>query len=142
MPQVTLDDVIDAHAQPLLLKSDTQGFELAVLAGAAGLLRRRVARFLLIELSHLLLRSAGASPRQLLDAIANAGYDCTMLAFWGPYISQTANVVQHKRLPLPRELRCREDGVLSFDELSALLARVPPTNRSGWTDLLCWPSNG
>ena len=140
--QVTLDEVIDEHAQPLLLKSDTQGFELAVLGGAARLLKRRVARFLLIELSHLLLKSAGASPRQLLDALATSGYDCTMLAFWGPYISQSANVVQYKHLPLPRELRCRADGVLSFDELSALLARVPPTNRSGWTDLLCWPTNG
>ena len=63
-----------------------------------------------------------------------------MLSFWGAYVSMTTGNVQYKPVPLPVDLRCRSSGVLSFDELSELLANVPPTNRSGWTDLLCWPA--
>ena len=33
-----------------------------------------------------------------------------------------------------------ETEISHVDELSALLARVSPLNRSGWTDVLCWPA--
>ena len=82
-----------------------------------------------------------------------------MLAFWGAYVSQSTGHIQHKIMPLPPQYRCRPSGVLSFAELSALLAPRPvafdendegmkaaarngsyaTTKRPGWTDLLCWP---
>ena len=128
----------------------SEGFELSMLRGARRMLRSRVAKLLLLELSHLLLTSAGGSPRELLEAVASAGYDCTMLAFWGPYVSQSTGHIQHKMMPIPLEYRCRPSGVLSFEELSGLIAPRPvafdanagngtSTLRSGWTDLLCWP---
>ena len=121
-----------------------------MLRGARRTLRSRVAKLLLLELSHLLLTSAGGSPRELLEAVASAGYDCTMLAFWAPYVSQSTGHIQHKMMPIPLEYRCRPSGVLSFEELSRLIAPRPvafdanagngtSTLRSGWTDLLCWP---
>jgi hypothetical protein len=132
-----------------------------MLQGASRTLRNRVATLLLLELSHLLLTSAGASPMEMLEAVADAGYDCTMLAFWGAYVSQSTGHIQHKIMPLPPQYRCRPSGVLSFAELSALLAPRPVAfdhsrndphlgrgpngtstttmKRSGWTDLLCWP---
>ena len=141
VPQVTLDEMVPESATPLLLKSDTQGFEMAVLEGATNLLRRRAARLLLLELSNKLLRDAGASPRQVLDLVSDAGYDCTMLAFWGPYISEITGTLRFKTMPLPHEYLCRTNGVLSFEEVSDFLARpVGETNRTGWTDLLCWPA--
>ena len=140
VPQLALDDVLPSDRRFLLLKSDTQGFEAAVLKGASRLLRRRATRFLLIEVSHLLLHGAGSSPSELLTTISSAGYDCTTLAFWGAYVSMSTGAVQYKPMPLPSALRCRPSGVISFAELAALLARVSPTNRSGWTDVLCWPA--
>ena len=52
-------------------------------------------------------------------------------------------MVEFKQLPLPAEYLCRASGVISFGELSELLARTklaPWQNGTGWTDLLCWPA--
>ena len=64
-----------------------------------------------------------------------------MLAFWGPYISEITGTLRFQTMPLPHEYLCRTSGVLSFEEVSDFLARpVGETNRTGWTDLLCWPA--
>ena len=148
--QVSLDDVLELvpgapvyRQRILLLKSDTQGYELDVLFGATNILMRHAARLLLLELSHKLLHDAGASPLQLLNEVSNAGYDCTMLALWGPRLSPSTGMVEFKQLPLPAEYLCRASGVISFGDLSELLARTklaPWQNGTGWTDLLCWPA--
>ena len=46
--------------------------------------------------------------------------------------------------PDPASPQCpnREADTLSFTALYERLKRVPPTGRSGWTDLLCFPADG
>ena len=109
--QVSLDDVLELvpgapvyRQRILLLKSDTQGYELDVLFGATNILMRHAARLLLLELSHKLLHDAGASPLQLLNEVSNAGYDCTMLALWGPKLSPSTGMVEFTQLPFARRV--------------------------------------
>lgn len=131
VPVVTLDSEVGDNQSILLLKTDTQGFEVDVLAGAKLLLQQKVPRFLLVELSHYLLTSAGTSPLQLMELIATFGYVCAHLAFHGP---TPGGKSKFGLLPVLPEF----ERVMSFAELASLLKTFPPHGRPAWTDLLCW----
>ena len=129
----TLDHELP-NSPVLLLKTDTQGFELGVLQGAASMMQRGMVRLLLIEMSHELLNNAGASPLQLMRHVASAGFVCTYLRFF------SAVDRKHRRYgprPPPPSALGRS---LSFEQMDDLLQSLPPHNTSAWTDLLCWPS--
>jgi len=130
VPMVTLDDELP-NASMLLLKIDTQGFDMDVLQGAARLLQRRAARLLLIEMSHELLNRAGSSPLYLMQHIARTGYVCTFLRFFVGIPNH-----RYRRIPTPLGLITRRS--VSFEIMDQLLGALPPSNKSGWTDLLCW----
>lgn len=149
IPVVTLDETVPPHASVLLLKTDTQGFELGVLRGADRTLRAARPRVLLIECSaHLLATASGrSSPSyhdkvhaviELLQTVASYGYACTHLGVFRPFDSHLAGgKIGHmfKKGPLPGAIT----DTVTFAQLAAAISCMLPTNRSGWTDLLCWP---
>jgi len=142
VPVVRLDEEISPAETNFILKTDTQGFEMQVLKGAAGLLARRAVRLLMIELSNGLLKAQGSSPLKLMRWVAARGYDCTYVRFFAAQLVKAGGKMRKIRyapVPLPPSLRQRPS--VPFDELADLLKHVPPSNRSGWTDLLCWPAN-
>jgi FkbM family methyltransferase len=76
----TLDTFV-GEKRVLLVKLDVDGHELGVLRGAAGVLRRdRPAIFM--EYSPAYLRDVGASPREIRELLAAAGYD--RITMWDP----------------------------------------------------------
>ena len=103
--------------------------------GAKALLRRKGARLLLVEASHLLLNQQHSSPLELMRLIASYGYVCTYLRMFAGR-ETTAHHPVFARAALPPALHNRLS--VPFEEMDAILASVPPTNMSGWTDLLCW----
>lgn len=130
----TLDEELP-NASVLLLKTDTQGFDLGVLRGAASLMQSGRVRLVLIEMSHELLNLAGASPLQLMRHVASAGFVCTYLRFF--------SLVDRKRKrygPRPTPQGVLAARSLSFEQMDNLLESLPPYNTSAWTDLLCWYS--
>tara|TARA_B110001452_G_scaffold68818_1_gene55436 strand:+ start:358 stop:1272 length:915 start_codon:yes stop_codon:yes gene_type:complete len=138
VPVVRLDDEVPLAERDLILKTDTQGFELNVLRGAHHMLGR--VRLLMLEMSNGLLKAQGASPFELMQWVAAHGFDCTHLRFF----SMKARRARGRRarfgpVPLPPLLHHRQ--TVSFQEMDALLRRTPPFNHSGWTDLLCWRAN-
>lgn len=133
VPVTTLDNEVSDGQSILLLKTDTQGFEMDVLSGAKRLLQNKVPRLLLVELSHYLLTKAGSSPVQVMELIAQYGYVCTHLDFHG-VVREGKSGREFGVLPTPDQFR----RPLAFSELASLLERYPPDGYPGWTDLLCW----
>ena len=105
---VTLDAVVQAHARVLLLKIDTQGYELSVIEGARRLLLSRRISLLLIECSPYLLASTASgdgnptyeakvkATLQLLRKISSYGYACTHLAVFYPIDAKTGKYYMDK----------------------------------------------
>ena len=60
VPLVRLDGQVEPHESVYLLKSDTQGHEMGVLRGAAGLFASGRVRFVLVEMAIRLLQSGNA----------------------------------------------------------------------------------
>lgn len=129
VPVITLDSEVGDGQSILLLKTDTQGFEMDVLAGAKRLLRNKVPRLLLVELSHYLLNKAGSSTLKLMEFIAQCGYVCTHLTFHGPKKEKGFGLKT-----TPDQFR----RPLAFSEMASLLKHFPPEGKPAWTDLLCW----
>ena len=140
VPILTLDETVPEDQPVLLLKTDTQGFEMGVLRGARRLLTRRAVRFLIVECSPYLLGRNGATPRDLMRLVAGFGYACTHLAFFRPKVKP--NQWEQGILRFPQDPQCpaQEAATITFDAFERILRRVPPTNRSGWSDLFCWPA--
>jgi FkbM family methyltransferase len=68
------------------LKLDVEGYEPAVLRGAAGLLKRQAIGTILFEWCPPLLRRAGFDPRELLDELHAAGYGVFEIAEAGEVV--------------------------------------------------------
>jgi len=143
VPVVRLDAAVEQNfaRRPIVLKTDTQGFEMSVLRGAGSLLSQGRVRLLFVEMSSGTLRAHGSSPAQLMGFLHDHGYDCTHLGISAArrrprgfyYVSRTFPAVV-------AALDVHE--TVEFGALDAFLARVPPDKLSGWTDLLCWPWRG
>jgi FkbM family methyltransferase len=132
VPVVRLDDVLPDTTDGFMLKTDTQGFEHLVLAGAKELLARRRARLLLVELSEGLLRAQGSSPFALMSTIADHGYDCTHLRFFGGRRLPSGKVSgPFGGRAIPHAIV--NQSTIPFEQMAAILPALP-----GWTDLLCW----
>jgi len=140
MSQEALDSV---H----VFKTDTQGYEGAVLRGSHDLLHRpNHPRFLLVEYSHYLLTTAGTDPREILKMIYSAGYVCTHLRYHHP-VGTTRTFGYVDSPPM-----MRQGGVTAtFDETVRSIGpdhglwsignqalETSLQNRPGWTDLLCF----
>lgn len=74
---VTIDDYVDHHhlANVALIKIDVEGFELRVVRGAKGTIRRDRPRVICEVLPSLLSR-ASTCPAELFDEMASLGYSC------------------------------------------------------------------
>ena len=131
VPVRRVDDLVPAGEDILLLKTDTQGYELSVLKGAVELLARRVC-FLMVEFSYGLLGASGTDPLELLHFIYDRGFVCTYMAYHTMRKSGTYGIV-------------KEDPVFTQDsvpfgrfvESLRTLSSSEAAGRSGWTDLLC-----
>ena len=69
---VTLDEVVLPHIDPesmIVLKIDTQGWEMDVLRGAAELLRTRGVRYIVAELGPYILCERGVNPIEILETL-------------------------------------------------------------------------
>ena len=132
VPVAKLDDELPNSAV-LLLKTDTQGFDLGVLQGAALLMQRGLVRLLLVEMSHELLNLAGTSPLQLMRHVASAGFVCTYLQFFS-----VVDLKKRRYGPRPTPPSVLRARSLSFEQMDDLLESLPPYNTTAWTDLLCW----
>ena len=73
VPMVALDDVVAAGRTVALVKVDAEGFESAVVAGAARMLRERSVIAWIVEVNGLGQRY-GSADETLLDAFRAAGY--------------------------------------------------------------------
>lgn len=133
VPVVTLDDTVklDATQDIMLLKTDTQGFELGVLKGAAKVLRTRRPHFLLVELSRSLLRRAGSSPLELMQLIDGFGFTCVHLA-----VHEMVTGASPPRGRIVTEWNASSYTSIPFENVEDMLTH----GRTGgvWTDLLCW----
>lgn len=113
----SLDTVFLPRPESLLLKTDTQGHELAVLKGAHRLITAGRIPYLILEFDPSLLRKAGTDPLQFLEWLAAVGYNCFDLS-WEPMKPDT------KPYPL----------VMGFQDFApALFAHAS----YGYTDLFC-----
>ena len=137
VPVLTLDGLEskgELEGEVLLLKSDTQGFEMHVLRGASRLLSQRRVHLLMVEMSSYLLKRAGDSALGLMRLLDEMGYACTHLSFW----SKRKNPPTFKPLKTPRLPLLHGRHSLPFEEVACALQHLPPLNSTGWTDLLCW----
>lgn len=133
VPVVTLDEVVPKDREILPLKTDTQGFEMGVLEGAQEMLIQRRPHLLIVEMSYGLLGRAGSSPLKLMQKIDGYGYVCSQTQFFGrPSLSDPERT---GRIPWER---VAYEGSISLQEMHDRLKSLPPNNKSGWTDLLCW----
>lgn len=122
----------------IVLKSDTQGFELEVLRGARRLMAQRAIALLFVEVSSSLLRNQGTSALRLMHWIRMRGYDCAHLRLAARVTPKGRSPVRFSVIDLPAPLLGR--ATIGFDELARVLQHAPPANMSGWTDLVCWPA--
>lgn len=128
-----LDDVL-ANQDVFLLKTDTQGYELNVLKGAARLLRDGCVRFMLVEFSYGLMQHSKTDPFALLNFIYDHSFVCTYMAYH-TLLKDRTSYGMVKQYP-----NFHQDAV-SFEEFIASLEHVSTSSTagvSGWTDLLCW----
>eukprot|EP00413_Alexandrium_margalefii_P032202 CAMPEP_0204568152 /NCGR_PEP_ID=MMETSP0661-20131031/37014_1 /ASSEMBLY_ACC=CAM_ASM_000606 /TAXON_ID=109239 /ORGANISM="Alexandrium margalefi, Strain AMGDE01CS-322" /LENGTH=280 /DNA_ID=CAMNT_0051576141 /DNA_START=261 /DNA_END=1100 /DNA_ORIENTATION=+ len=81
VPVTTLDsELLPSHAGRVdILKSDTQGHELAVIRGARKLLQGGGVTFVLAEFDPWLLRNSGASAAELLSELHALGFSCLVV---------------------------------------------------------------
>jgi FkbM family methyltransferase len=122
-----------------LLKTDTQGYEMSVLEGAAQVLKKGNVRFLLIEFSYSLLKKAGTSPIDLINYVYDHGYMCTYLGFH----TVTQMVKGKPFFSMVDAPQFNKDELsVSFEMfVKSLEIVVAPDARyktSGWSDLFCW----
>lgn len=131
IPVSRVDDLVPSDEDILLLKTDTQGYELSVLKGAVKLLAGRV-KFLMVEFSYGLMRASGTDPMELLNFIYDRGFVCTYMAYHTMLKSGTYNIVEG-------EPAFTQDSV-PFDRFVESLRAISSAEAagvSGWTDLLC-----
>ena len=133
-----VDDLVPGSLPIFLFKTDTQGYELDVLAGAENLLRSNQVFLLLVEFSYGLLTNAGVDPVALLEHIYDLGFVCTYMAY-------------HTRLESPGDMNVYgivkyfggaddNSSSVSFDIFVDSLRKIEAPGAagvSGWTDLLC-----
>lgn len=74
VPVVRLDDVVPSDRNVHLLKTDTQGFELNVLRGAAGLLSAKRVRYIYAEFWPKSMRQNGQDPADVFRLLQCHGY--------------------------------------------------------------------
>lgn len=76
VPVLVLDAFCAEHGVTSVgfLKADVEGYELAVLKGADGLLARKAIAFVYLEVIHEALENAGASAAELFDYLDGHGY--------------------------------------------------------------------
>ena len=74
VPAVTVDALARRFGQPTHLKIDVEGFEEAVLRGAAAVLRNAEPPAVFLELHHRMVRERGLDPAGALDLLASCGY--------------------------------------------------------------------
>lgn len=130
----TIDEAIKEH-EILLLKSDTQGFEKEVLAGANKVFSRGKVRFLIMEVSYILLRLHKTTEMDLLQTLYGWGYVCTYLAWHGVVGERMNGEYQYGIIPNPRF----NGSFVSFNEFSLYLSpEGNPSGKGAWTDILCF----
>ena len=88
---VTLDGLVDDKrpSRPSLIKIDVQGAEMLVLTGAHDILRDAKPA-LFVELSEEPLRKFGSSVSEILEHLAQGGYQAFWLVETGPPVAATA----------------------------------------------------
>lgn len=131
IPVSRVDDLAPDGEDILLLKTDTQGYELSVLKGAVKLLATRV-HFLMVEFSYGLMGASGTDPLELLHFIYDRGFICTYMAYHTMLKSGTYGTV-------PTEPDFTQDSVpfARFVESLRTVSSLEAAGHSGWTDLLC-----
>lgn len=126
-----LDDEVPPDTRNILLKTDTQGYEMQVLRGATGLLKRGAVRLVMVEVSSGLLRNQGTTPLELMRFLAANSFDCTYMQFF-----TSKKPGDWRPVPLPPLLR--RSPTVTFEEFDELLHHMPPYYRNASTDLVCW----
>jgi len=131
IPVSMVDDLVPSGEDILLLKTDTQGYELSVLKGAVQLLARRV-HFLMVEFSYGLMGASGTDPIELLHFIYDRGFVCTYMAYHTKLKSGAYSIVQEQPV-------FTQDSVsfARFVESLRTVSSPEAAGVSGWTDLLC-----
>ena len=132
VPVRRVDDLIQSRDEIFLLKTDTQGYELNALKGAARLLNEGRVRFLMVEFSFGLQKASGTSPFDLLEFIYDRGFICTYMAYH--------TLLKTKKYGIVGDAPGFSQETVSFEEFveSLRIVRAPETaGVSGWTDLLC-----
>lgn len=112
---------VASDAEIALLKTDTQGFELEVLTGAAGAFANRQIAAVLVEFDPKLLRTREIG-LGVLDKLVGYGMQCVHLAFSGRK-SAVEEKPRFPELPISAENRGR-----FYDFVVA---------QGGWTDVFC-----
>ena len=132
----TIDLTIPKNKTTLLLKTDTQGYELQVLKGASQLLDSGKVKFIAVEFSYGLLTAAGTNPLDILNFLAARNYICAHFGFH--------TMIKKGIFGEPNNMPKIEGTSISFEHLVELVHNVPEEwggiGKSGWTDLLCWQS--
>lgn len=111
VPGVPLDDLVQPGDRVDLVKMDIQGGEAAAIAGMSRVLAENPKVRLLLEFWPRGLVLTGTSPRDLLDRLTQAGFRLT-------------------------EVRDEERAMAPVDP-DELIARLPPDELGGHTNLLC-----
>ena len=100
IPVSMMDDLVPSGEDILLLKTDTQGYELSVLKGQFSSLQG--AHFLMVEFSCSLMGDVGTDPIELLHFIYDRGFVCTHMAYIIPNLSQAHTILSKNSPFLPR----------------------------------------
>jgi hypothetical protein len=116
-----LDELVTEPIQ--VLKIDVEGFEIAVLEGATGLLARSPTHLIIVEWQPHTLVAAGYAPAALPQWLAAHGYTVY-------YIADNENKV----LPLPRDRFTDPAAVLQGQTHVNLAALSAGATAAGWSD--------
>jgi len=140
VPIERIDRVVGEGALDIvLLKSDTQGFEMGVLKGAERLLRSGAVPFLMVEMSWVLLHQAGSSPLELMEYVTGLGYACSWTQIFGvTFLKPVRKFGKLGNRSVPGWIAERSMPSVSFKKMDELLHSVGRFNAPGWTDLFCW----
>lgn len=134
---VTIDDEVGSDQSLFMLKTDTQGFEKNVLLGAQNLLQQHRVRFVLVEVSNMLLKGQFSSPEEIVTMLTRQfGYQCAFLSF---------HSTRKKGDGEPQFFEVKQkifgDNVVSINALTHRLTEVLVEGgfaHLSWTDLLCF----